>query len=142
MSEHQKQTAFFKSLVRQASTPAQRQLREKILRAEGDVRCCCRAMFWVLLLVALSLIGGLYTAVIMPEVLLQHDNTIKKVFEILTIGSVISLAMFSGFWLYYRAVLFQVHSECRRLLYTMISRETSERHDPIESQVGILTPAH
>lgn len=142
MSEHQKQTAFFKSLVRQASTPAQRQLRDRILKAEGDVRCCCRAMFRVLLLVALSLIGGLYTAVIMPEVLLQHDNTVKKVFEILTIGSVISLTMFSGFWLYYRAVLFQVHSECRRLLYTMISREGIESHDPIEAQIGVLTPAH
>lgn len=126
MSEHQKQTAFFKALVRDASTPAQKQLRDRILRAECDVRCCCRAMLRVLALVALSIIGGLYTVVIMPETVLHRDNSVIKLFEILVTGSSIALVFYSGFWLYYRAILFQVHTECRRLLYSMLSREPRE----------------
>ncbi len=122
MSEHQKQTEFFKALVSEASTPAQRELRDRILKAEGNVRCCRRAMLKVFALVVLSLIGGLYTMVIMPEVMLQHNHALRKVFEILTVGSLLSLATYAGFWLYYRAVLFQVHSECRRLLYSILSR--------------------
>ena len=123
MSEHQKQTDFFKALVSEASTPAQRQLRDRILKAEGDIRCCRRAMLKVLALVAVSLVGGLYTMVIMPEVMLQHNHVLRRVFEILTVGSLLSLVTYAGFWLYYRAVLFQVHSECRRLLYSILSRE-------------------
>jgi len=123
MSEHQKQTDFFKALVSEASTPAQRQLRDRILKAEGDIRCCRRAMLKVFALVAFSLVGGLYTMVIMPEVMLQQNHVMRRVFEILTVGSLLSLVTYAGFWLYYRAVLFQVHSECRRLLYSILSRE-------------------
>jgi hypothetical protein len=132
MSENQKQTAFFKALIREAKTPAERQLRDRILKAEGDVRCCRRAMLKVLVLVAVSVIGGLYTAIIMPEVVLQHNHSLKKVFEILTIGSLLSLVTFAGFWLYYRAVLFQVHSECRRMLFSMLSRSRETEETPTE----------
>jgi hypothetical protein len=138
MSEHQKQTAFFKALVRDARTPAQRQLRDRILKAEGDVKCCCRAMLKVLALVAISLIGGLYTLVIMPEAV-AHNHVLKKVFEILTIGSVLSFAAYAGFWLYYRAVLFQVHAECRRLLFSILSRKHELDEAPTELD---LAPSH
>lgn len=137
MSEHQKQTAFFKALIRDAATPAQRELRDRILKAECDVRCCCRAILRVLALVALALICGLYTVVIMPEVL--QRSMLKEVFEVLTIGSTISLVLYCGFWLYYRAVLFQVHSECRRLLYSMLSREQAGL---ASTAVDGLTMAH
>lgn len=123
MSEHQKQTAFFKALVSSASTPAQRQLRDRILKAEEDIRCCRRAFLKVLALVAFSFVSGLYTMVIMPEVMLQHNHLLRRIFEILTVGSLLSLVTYAGFWLYYRALLFQVHSECRRLLYSILSRE-------------------
>jgi hypothetical protein len=126
MSEHQKQTAFFKALVQDSDSPAQRQLRDRILKAEDDLRCCRRAMIRVLALVAVALIGGLYTLVIMPEAVLQHNHSLKKVFEVLTVGSLLSLVSFAGFWLYYRAVLFQVHSECRRMLFSMLQRNRYE----------------
>jgi hypothetical protein len=123
MSEHQKQTAFFKALVQDAATPVERQLRERILKAEGNLRCCLRAMWKVLVLVAVSVIGGLYTVVVTPEVAHQQGHLVRKVFEVLTVGSLISLAAYTGFWLYYRAVLFQIHAECRRLLFSILSRE-------------------
>ncbi len=123
MSENQKQTEFFKALISDASTPAQRQLRDRILKAEGDIRCCRRAMLKVLGLVAFLVIAGLYTVVIMPEVLLQHNHLLRRFFEILIVGSLLSLVTYAGFWLYFRAVLFQIHSECRRLLFSILSRE-------------------
>jgi uncharacterized membrane protein YjfL (UPF0719 family) len=83
-------------------------------------------MIRVLALVAVALIGGLYTLVIMPEAVLQHNHSLKKVFEVLTVGSLLSLVSFAGFWLYYRAVLFQVHSECRRMLFSMLQRNRYE----------------
>ena len=139
MSEHQKQTEFFKAFTRNASTPAQRQLRDRILEAEGDIRCCRRAMLKVLALVAISFVAGLYTVVIMPEVLHQHNHIVKRGLEILTVGSVLSFASYAGFWLYYRAVLFQVHSEYRRLLVSMLARDNGRSEAATEFD---MIPAH
>ena len=127
MSEHQKQTAFFKALFQADASTEQRQLRDRILKAENDVRCCRRAMFKVLALVAIALVSGLYAAVITPEVVLQADNSLRKFLEIVSIGSLLALASYAGFWLYYRALLFQVHNECRRFLVSFLAHRQQQR---------------
>ncbi|HAV63397.1 MAG TPA: hypothetical protein DCY13_13655 [Verrucomicrobiales bacterium] len=122
MSEHQKQTAFFKELVRSSDAPDRRQLKERIVRAEEDERCCRRAMLRILALIAVAFIGCLYTAVMVPEVIIEHRGTIVKIFEVIILGSALSLLAYLGCWFYYRAVLFQVHTECRRFIMNLLGK--------------------
>jgi hypothetical protein len=96
-------------------------------------------MFKVLALVVVSIVGGLYTAVIMPEVTFQANHLLPRLLEILSVGSLLALVCYSGCWLYYRALLFQVHSECRRFLVSIMSR----KHDQHEvTHFNSFTPAH
>lgn len=129
MSEHQKQTAFFKQIFRTADTPERRQLKERILKAEGDVCCCRRAMLRIAGLIAISMLGCLYTIVMVPEVALNQAHVLRKVFQVMAIGSLMSLLAYTGCWLYYRAVLFQVHTECRRFLMSMVGASDDREQD-------------
>lgn len=134
MSEHQKQTAFFKQIFQVAGTPERRRLKERIQKAEDDVCCCRRAMLRLFGLVAVSVVGCLYTIVIVPEVVLDHKHVLRKVFQVMAIGSAMSLLTYAGCWFYYRAVLFQVHSECRRYLMSLIGGESIDEPDQREAR--------
>ena len=144
MSEHQKQTAFFKAMVEQEDSHEHRELTERILKAERDERCVRRAIIKIILLMAMSFIGCLHTLVMMPEVIFESNHSMRKVFQILALGSIMSLATYVGFWFYFRALLFQVHGDCRRFLMSksvgVVHREEvpSSEHS---SRMG-WTPVH
>lgn len=130
MSEHQKQTEFFKAMVQGDDTVEHRQLKDNILTAEKNERCVRRAIIKIAMLMALSFIGALYTLVMMPEVIFEANHSLRKVFQILALGSIMSLATYIGFWLYYRALLFQVHSDCRRFIMSKATEPVRREEVP------------
>ncbi len=144
MSEHQKQTAFFKAMVEQEDSHEHRELTERILKAERDERCVRRAIIKIVLLMAISFIGCLYTLVMMPEVIFNANHSMRKVFQILALGSLLSLGTYVGFWLYFRALLFQVHGDCRRFLMTKVAVPVQREEVPSSSTSSRLTwaPVH
>lgn len=139
MSEHQKQTAFFKSVVQASDSRSHRELRERILKAEHDERCVRRGIAKICLLIAVSIIGGLYTVVMMPEILVEANHSLRKVFQVLALGSLLTLGTYVGLWFYYRAVLFQVHSECRRFLMNLIGGDATTHPAPREDSYPVAS---
>lgn len=130
MSEHQKQTAFFKIMVQADDSLEHQELKDRILKAEHDERCVRRAIVKIALLMAISFFGCLYTLVMMPEVIFDSNHSLRKVFQILALGSIMSITTYIGFWFYYRALLFQVHSDCRDMLMSKVSESSRREETP------------
>ncbi len=116
MSEHEKQTAFLKDLIRCEDTEQHRQLEARISQAERDervVRCAIRLMG---VLSALAVAGLCYGMVFTQDWPHQKSNLLLKLFLALGLTSGICLVSFSGAWCWYRAVLNRLQEECRRLM--------------------------
>lgn len=109
-------------MVHEGETLEHRQLEDQILKAEQNERCVRRAIVKIVMLMALSFFAALYTMVIMPELILETNQSFRKVFEVLALGSIMTLLTYVAFWFYYRALLFQVHTECRRFIMSLSSR--------------------
>lgn len=124
MSEYQKQTAFFKAVVLTDGEVEHRRLRERILRAEYDERCVRSAFLKSFLLAFLSVVGFAYSAVITPAVIIEHEHYLRKFFEVMALGSVLAMMIYMACWFYYRAVMYQVHSDCRKYVMSLVSRQT------------------
>jgi len=144
MSEHQKQTAFFKAMVQAEDSVDHQELKERILKAERDERCVRRAIAKIVFLMAISLIGCLYTLVMVPEVIYETNHSLRKVFQILALGTIMSLTTYVCFWVYFRAVLFQVHSDCRRFLMSKVIEPVRHKEVPSsETSAGLSwAPLH
>jgi hypothetical protein len=144
MSEHQKQTECFKAMLQTEESWEHRQLRGEILTAERNERCVRRAILKIGMLMAIVFLCGLYTAVIMPEVILDVNHSLRKVFQILVLGSCMTLLTYVGFWFYYRAVLFQVHTHCRRFMMSDAIRftESVEFSEESEGNAELVLTEH
>jgi len=116
MSEHDKQTAFLKDLIRCEDTEQHRQLEARISQAERDERVVRCALRLVGVLSALAVAGLCYAVVFTEDWPHQRSSLLLKVFLALGLSSCICLVTFSGAWCWYRAMLNRLQEECRRLM--------------------------
>lgn len=98
MSEHQRHTAFLKRLVSFGDTPDCRELLERIQNAERDERSVRRKISGLILLVLLSIIGFGYVKLFAPDHFFYAWPVLVRVFSVLSLGAVIGLVFFTGFW--------------------------------------------
>ena len=69
----------------------------------------------------------------------------------MALGSVLAMMIYMACWFYYRAVMYQVHSDCRKYVMSLVSRQAEvyerprfERAEPRvrrEFQPESLSPA-
>lgn len=137
MSEHQKQSAFLKTLLTYDDSAEHRRLQERIAGAERDercIRCACRLVG----LVALLAVSGLgYSAVLLPEFFHSSRSFLVQFFCALALGSILCLGVFFGLWFWYRSIVNKLHDECRRLItslmrarFTTTARQSSSQTRP------------
>jgi hypothetical protein len=116
MSEHDKQTAFLKDLIRCEDNEQHRELEGRMSQAEQDERVVLCALRLVGVLSALALAGLCYAVLFTHDWPHERSNLLLKVFLALGLSACICLVTFSGAWCWYRAMLNRLQEECRRLM--------------------------
>ena len=114
MSERQKQLNFLKLLIRSEDSEQRRDLQDRIKKAEQDERCIRRMMFLVVVVGLLSLACLGYSAVFHPNFFAHTMPFLVRLFSALTLGSLICLLVFVGYWFWQRNMLNGLNEECRR----------------------------
>jgi len=123
MSEHEKQTAFLKDLIRCEDTEQHRQIEARISQAEQDERVVRCALRLVGVLSALAAAGLCYAVVFTEDWPHQRSSLLLKIFLALGLSSCICLVTFSGAWCWYRAMLNRLQEECRRLMKAELKQQ-------------------
>src|SRR4051794_24693852 len=113
MSERQKETKFLKTLILCDDSAQGRQLQERIKAAERDERCIRGAVSVVVVLALFALSGLGYSAVFAPQSVQYSSFLGTRICCAFGLGSLISVTVFLGYWLWYRAVSNRVYEECR-----------------------------
>ena len=116
MSERQKETKFLKTLILCDDSVQGRQLQERIKSAERDERCIRGAVGVVVVLALIALSGLGYSAVFAPQSGQFSSFLGARICCAFGLGSLICVAVFLGYWFWYRAVSNRVYEECRRFL--------------------------
>jgi hypothetical protein len=123
MSEHQRHTAFLKRLVSFGDTRDCKELLERIQNAERDERSVRRKISGLILLVLLSIIGFGYVKLFAPDHFFYAWPVLVRLFSVLSLGAVIGLVFFTGFWCWCRAVLNGLRDEARRLVQPILEQK-------------------
>jgi hypothetical protein len=115
IKEHERQVAFLQTLILLAEPAEGQMLIERLQKAAREERCIRRAIYWVVLIAALSFLTLSYASVLLPE-FLGRASSMALVFSGGCVGSLISLAVFLFFWFWYRQTSHPLHEECRRFV--------------------------
>ena len=115
IKEHARQMAFLQTLILLAEPAEGQRLIERLEKAAREERCIRHAIYWVILIAALSFSILCYAAVLLPEFFARASST-ALVFSGGCVGSLISLMVFLVFWFWYRQASHPLHEECRRFV--------------------------
>ena len=116
MSEHDKHTAFLRTLIHHKDPESCQDLQRRLKEAQLNERSVKRAVIAVCILGLLSGCGICYSAVLLPEFFENRPHLITKIFYTTGLGSAICLAAFLTFWAHHRRILRLLHEECRRFI--------------------------
>jgi putative copper export protein len=120
MSEHYRETAFLKKLIRYDDTEARCRLEEQINQAERNERCVRVALYLVALVAGLAVAGLCYSAVFLPDFPQNTSQVVLKLFGALGLGSTICLVCFFGVWLTYRRELNRRREAGRKFVVALL----------------------
>ncbi len=120
MSQRQKESRFIKSLILCDDSSQCHLLQEKITKAEKDEKCMRGAVWLVLIMGMLSVSGLGYSAVFVPEIARFSSHISTRIFCVLTLTSIICLAVFVVVWWGYRSTTNRVYEECRRFVHGLM----------------------
>jgi len=67
MSEHQREAGFLQGLISYHHTAESHKVDEEITRLKGQIRVLRRAVFWMVVLTALAVVGLGYAAMLSVE---------------------------------------------------------------------------
>lgn len=120
MSERQKQIQFLKTVIGHNDSGECHNLRERISRAEREERFLRRILLLVFVLILLSLAGLGYARVFWLDPFHPRFQLLVKFASSVGLASVICLVVFTGYWLWHRAVLNGLYKQCRELFMATI----------------------
>jgi formate hydrogenlyase subunit 3/multisubunit Na+/H+ antiporter MnhD subunit len=119
MSEHQKDTEFLRRCIRYDESAERQELEKRITKIQRDERCVRRAVWLMILFIALAMAGLCYSAVFLEQYPQRTSQFLPrftiKVFCGLGLGSLISLLAFVGLGAVYRKRLDKRREDCRQL---------------------------
>ncbi len=127
MSERKKQSAFLQALMMQEESEPRRELQTRMAKAERHEWCMGLALCLVGLLVAFSILGLGYSAVLAEGFFREPSHLSRVVFGVLGLGSVICFVTFMAFWFWYRHLSNQANEECRRFLLAAMRSQPRAR---------------
>ena len=112
-TEHQKQTAFLRTLIHHSRTGEGRQFLDRMDEAQRHEKCLGRAALLVAVIGLLACSGLGYAAVLRPEFAEGRPSLMLTGFGVFALGSLLCLAAFTGFWLWLRGASHRLHKEVR-----------------------------
>src|SRR5437867_3398562 len=126
MNERQQQIQFLKTLICREESRECQAIRDRIHRAEREERYLRRIIFFLSVLMFLSIASLCYATVLWPEYFRDRSQLLLKLSCSLGLASLICLLVFTGYWVWHRQLLNGLYSECRRLIMTTV-RSHSDR---------------
>lgn len=115
MNEYEKQTAFLRQCLRYAENRERQELEQGIAQNLRDDRCLRRAMWLMVLLMTLVLVGVGYGAVLVEGFFHNLSPVLFKLVAVLGLASLLSLVGFAGLRVGCRHKLNGRREHCRRL---------------------------
>lgn len=119
MSERESQIAFIKKLALYENDTTLFDLQEKIAQAEKEERTVRYTAGLVALIGLISAWGLGYCAVFIDGFFQSPGHFMVKFFAALSLGSLLSLFAFCGFWLWQRSLVNRLYQEVRKLLLSL-----------------------
>lgn len=127
MSEHEKETAFFREVMRYYPGGEGEDLAERIQRVQREERCVARAIWLMGFFIALAVVGMGYTAILLNRIPEEQFDWIINVFSVVVTGSVIAMAIYFLLWLKRRMELLQCREECRQMVLSFLQHHSPSR---------------
>jgi hypothetical protein len=125
MSEHERDTAFLRQCLVYGDGSERRELEEGIAQILRDQRCLRRAMWLMVLLMALVLVGMGYAAVFLGDFLYRLPPTLLKLGGAMGLGALLSLSGVTGLRVVYRHKLNSRREQCRQWVATFLEMRSA-----------------
>ena len=118
---HQREMSFLRHLMLYDDTGEHRELEERLERAERNERCARRAVWLMVVFMAISLAGLGYAALLLEDFPPNTSQFLTRIFCALGLASLVSLLAFVGFWLVSRGEMNEQREGCRRLVARIVA---------------------
>jgi hypothetical protein len=89
MLEHKTQAAFLKALIAYEDNEASRQLQDSLAKADQERKCIRHALFLMVTLFIVSLVGLSYCALLLPRIFSNPTHFVTKSLNVLGLASLI-----------------------------------------------------
>ena len=130
MSEHQKETAFLKSVIVYDDSGEPLKLQKSIAQVQHDERCVRRLAWAIALFLMLGLAGVGYGGILQENFPYNLPQHVTYVFCVFVLASLICLVAFAGLLAVYRRKLHRLREECRRLVARLLESHLGKPHIP------------
>lgn len=119
VAAHKEASAFLNALLLQLDGEEPRRLADRLAKTVREERCLRHAVFLMVVLLMIFLVGLGYCAILLPEAFGNLDHFLMRGLSLLGLWSVISLVTFLGYLLWRRIAVTRLHEECRRLILAL-----------------------
>lgn len=116
MSEHHEHTEFLKHCLRYDESAERHHMMERLVRLQHELRIFRRASWLMVLLIAVSVIGFVWSSTLLQQLSRPAQQTIENFLVALGLGSTVCLATFLVLRLCLRKKLARQREECHQLL--------------------------
>lgn len=120
MSEHQRETAFLRHIIRHGDSDECRTLEKSIAQIQCDQRCVQRAASVTALFLFLALVGVGYGEILAENFPYNGSESVFRLLCGLGLASLICLVAFAGLLIVYRLKLNQLREEGRQLVKRLV----------------------
>ena len=116
LGRHRREMAFLSHLMQYDDTSERHELEQKIAHVESKERSARRAVWLMVVLMALALVGLGYSAILLEDFPQNKTQLVMRIFYALGAASLVSLLAFAGFWMICLGDLNEQRESCRRFV--------------------------
>ena len=120
MSEHQRETAFLRHIIRHGESAECRKLEKRIAQVQCDQRCVQRVSAVTALFPLLALAGFGYGGILEESFPYGGSEVIFRLLCVMGLASLICLVVFAGLLALYRLQLNEMREECRQVVTKLV----------------------
>jgi hypothetical protein len=128
MSEHQRETAFLRHIIRQGDSDECRRLEQSIAQVQSDQRCVQRVASVTSLCPLLAIAGIGYGGILEENFPYGGFELVFRLLCVLGLASLICLVVFAGLLVLYRLELNELREECRGLVKRLLESHPIKPH--------------
>jgi len=128
MTEHQRETAFLRRIIRHDDSDESRELEKSIEQVQRDKRCVQRVAAVTALFPLLGIAGVAYGTILLENFPSKESELVSWVLCAVSLASLICLVAFAGLLTVYRKKLNRLREECRQLVTRLLESHLGTAH--------------